>query len=309
MKPFFIPLACFAFVLSCPHVFAAPESSGEIIIKGDTGEAGRTVTGRAALLRPLYMGVEIIPVDAPTRALFKLPETGGLLVIGVSPGSPADGKFAQGDILLKLEDQLLVNREQLRSLLRAKKAGDSVTLETVRGGRKESVTVKLAIAPGVLTAGLTPLNLPGFREGRAEALKHQLNDRLKLNDRLRHMLENSGLDDPAIDKALNDATVILGDEEKHEGAEVGGITLNLGGTGFTKITTRSVIRPEGVMTLVERDGKTSVTVKDKSGKTLVDGELNDGLRAKLPDWAKAALDGDHAPAKQPTGLKAKTPAA
>jgi hypothetical protein len=268
---------------------------------------GAPVVASAPTAPPVYVGVEVIPVDAPTRALFKLPESGGMLVIGVAPGSPADGKFGQGDILLKLGDRSLVNREQLRKLLRLKKAGDTATFEISRGGRTETVAVKLAASPGALAAGFAPLNLPGFREGRVDALREQL------NERARRMLEKSGFDDALLNRVLNDATVALGEDAESEGDESdgSGFALNLGdsGSGLTTMSSHSSILPEGVVTIVERDGKKSVTVKDKSGKTLVDGELDDALRAKLPAWAKPAVNAQNAPAKPEANVRSKTPVA
>lgn len=236
--------------------------------------------------RPVYVGVELIPVDAPTRALFKLPAAGGLLVIGVAPESPADGKLGQGDILVKLGDQLLVNREQLRTLLRAKKSGDEATFEVARGGRTESVVVKLAAAPGFPeAAGITP-----FPGGGAEELLR------RLNERTRGMMRDSGLDRDFLSGALGNASVSVSGDDSDA-------------TGFHITTSRSVTRPEGQVTVVRRDGKKSVTVKDAGGKTLVEGELTDALRAKLPDWAKETVDGDKASAKPAKGVKPRTPVA
>lgn len=229
-----------------------------------------------AASRPLFVGVELIPVDAPTRALFKLPATGGMLVIGVAPGSPSEGRIGQGDILLKLDDQVLVNREQMRALVRGRKAGDEVALSVIRGGRAESVTVKLAPIPAGL---LSPALRGGFADDPA---RHEELLR-RLTERTRRMLGESGLAGELLDEAVGDVTITAGD----------------GDVGIHIVSTRTYTFPEGTVTVVRRDGKTTVSVKDKSGKVLVEGELTDELRAKLPDWAKAALERKPEPAAKP----------
>ncbi len=217
------------------------------------------------LRAPLFMGVELIPVDGPTRSLFKLPSTGGLLVIGVAPGSPADGKLGQGDILLKLDDQVLVNREQVRALVRSRKASDTVVLGVSRGGRPLTVEIRLAEVP----AGLRPRGEHGTDPARHEELLRGL------TDRTRRMLGQSGLGESLLDEAARDVSVTV---------EAGGAPE------FGIVTTRTYSRPEGRVTLVTRGGKTTVTVKGADGKVLADGELSDETRAKMPEWAKSLLE-------------------
>ncbi len=207
-----------------------------------------------------YIGVELMPVDAPTRALFKLPSVGGLLVCGVGQGSPADGRLAQGDILLRLEDQTIVNREQLRTLIRARAVGESVALTVVRGGRTESVKLTLAAAPAMRMIELNNERLPDmFREMR---------------EHTRRALRETGHPESLLD--ATDDIIVLSPDRKSVSAGVA--------------VARTAIKPEGSITVIKRDGKTLVTIKDKDGRTIADGELTDELRASLPEWAKGALE-------------------
>lgn len=206
-----------------------------------------------------YIGVELMPVDAPTRALFKLPAVGGMLVCGVSQGSPADGKLAQGDILLKLEDQTIVNREQLRAHVRSRAVGEAVALTIVRGGRTETLRLTLAAAP---VARMTELN--------SERLPDMLRE---MREHTRRALRDSGHPESILD--ATDDVIVLSEDHKSASA--------------VDAVARTVIKPEGSVTVIKRDGKTLVTIKDKDGKTLVDGELTDELRKTVPDWAKAAV--------------------
>ena len=59
-------------------------------------------------------------------------------------GSPAEAAgIERGDILHKLDDQLLVNDPQFRVLLRLHKPGDEIHLVAVRDGRSRPLAVRL----------------------------------------------------------------------------------------------------------------------------------------------------------------------
>ncbi|MCX7887797.1 MAG: PDZ domain-containing protein, partial [Verrucomicrobiae bacterium] len=94
-----------------------------------------------------YLGVTTAPVGETLAAHLKLPPGVGLLVEYVDPNSPAAKVLARNDVLHKLGDQLLVNHEQLRTLLRAYKPGDTVTLTVIRNGESREVKVQLAERP------------------------------------------------------------------------------------------------------------------------------------------------------------------
>lgn len=219
---------------------------------------------RASEVTPLYIGTEIMPVDAPTRELFKLPKTGGLFIIGIAPGSPAAGKLGQGDILLKLDGQVLVTREQLRRLIRARKAGDDAVFTVVRGGRTETVTVK----PAAMPAGLAMLPVPGQPGAmRADELLRELTERMHRD------MHGNGLDSIVIGNAEDDMNITLPDTP---GASV----------SFSKI--RRVKTAEGSVTVTEQSGKKTAVVKDSSGKAVYSGPYSE-TEAKIPAWAHRAL--------------------
>lgn len=263
----------------------------------------------------LYIGVELIPVDTSTRKLFKLPETGGLLITGISPGSPADGKLGQGDILLKIGDQIVMNREQIRSLLGAHKNGDEVTLAIVRGGRTESVVIKLAplpesaaiAGPGALRIGRAPdSEVLKQLTARTQAMARQAGvtqDRLNMATGATTNIPEHGT--IIVGNGVSGAgTFILSGPNTHSGAAtVSSGTFTIGKAQGTPVLVRSasasvdggtrtssVTFPEGTVTVLEGNGKKTVTVEDESGKTLNKGELNDATKAALPEWAKRALD-------------------
>ncbi|WP_395745771.1 S1C family serine protease [Prosthecobacter sp.] len=91
-----------------------------------------------------YIGVLTREVPTELRAQFSLADGFGLLVDEVMPDSPA---LAAGlkmyDVLVKFEDQQLVNMEQFMSLVRSKKKGDVVQLDVITGGKETKVPVTL----------------------------------------------------------------------------------------------------------------------------------------------------------------------
>jgi hypothetical protein len=91
-----------------------------------------------------YIGVLTREVPAELRAQFSLADGFGLLVEEVIPDSP--GKAAGlkvYDVLVKFEDQQLVNMEQFMALVRSKKKGDLAQLTVITGGKETKVPVTL----------------------------------------------------------------------------------------------------------------------------------------------------------------------
>ena len=92
-----------------------------------------------------YIGVMTREVPPELRSQFGLSEGFGLLVDGVMPDSPASAAgIKEHDILVRFEDQRLVNIEQLMALVRSRSKGDSVSLIVITGGKETPVTITLA---------------------------------------------------------------------------------------------------------------------------------------------------------------------
>jgi hypothetical protein len=94
--------------------------------------------------RVTYLGVQVVPAPAPIRAQLSLPEGAGLMVTGVAPGSPAAAaNLARFDVLVRINQQYLINPEQLDVLVRGAKPGQEVRLTVIRQARLARVMVKL----------------------------------------------------------------------------------------------------------------------------------------------------------------------
>ena len=110
-----------------------------------------------------FLGIETTPVDRTLGVQLSLPRETGLIVRRVADGSPAATVLQENDVLVKFEDQLLIEPRQLSVLIRAKKDGDEVVLTVYRGGKQITLKAKLAqremrVAEGIRSLGGGPEN-------------------------------------------------------------------------------------------------------------------------------------------------------
>ena len=95
-----------------------------------------------------YMGVHTSRLDRAVSHQLNLPKGLHLRVESVASGSPAENAGLKlHDILLKFDDQLLVNPEQLKTLVRLHNPGERVTLSLLRQSEPLSLSVELMEAP------------------------------------------------------------------------------------------------------------------------------------------------------------------
>ena len=91
-----------------------------------------------------FLGVVTSPVGEALGEQLGLPRGVGLVVEFVEPDSPAAvaGLFKH-DVLVRLEDQLLINQPQLAVLVRMRKPGERVTLTLKRNAAERRIPVRL----------------------------------------------------------------------------------------------------------------------------------------------------------------------
>lgn len=106
-------------------------------------QAGRKMLGK--LEKVTWLGVAAEPVSDEVRAQLPLQSGEGLTVRHLMPESPAaQAGLQEHDILMRFDDQILVSSEQLRSLVKMRKPGDTVKLAYLRKGEKKEATATLA---------------------------------------------------------------------------------------------------------------------------------------------------------------------
>jgi serine protease DegQ len=89
-----------------------------------------------------YLGILSQPVRLPDGQNLGLTQRGGLLVVGVEDGSPADrGGLIVGDILATLDGQPIEDTDDLLLLLAGDRVGRPVPVKLVRGGEFAEVEI------------------------------------------------------------------------------------------------------------------------------------------------------------------------
>ncbi|RKD95186.1 S1C family serine protease [Halopiger aswanensis] len=100
-----------------------------------------------------YMGVGVVPVGPEIAETVGLEEATGVLVAQVVPNSPADGVLESasagqpgtGDVIVAIDGQEVTTQAQLLSYLALETSpGDTVELEVVRDGERQTVELELA---------------------------------------------------------------------------------------------------------------------------------------------------------------------
>lgn len=91
-----------------------------------------------------FIGIAMEPVPPPLRAHFGIDEGFGVMVGMVLEDSPAaKAGIRQHDLILKVDDQRIVNMEQLKALISSGKKGDVVKLTVISKGSEKVVGVTL----------------------------------------------------------------------------------------------------------------------------------------------------------------------
>jgi S1-C subfamily serine protease len=89
-----------------------------------------------------YLGILSQPVRLPDGGRTGPTQKGGLLVVGVEDGSPADrGGLMVGDIVATLDGQPAEDTDDLLALLSGERVGRSVPVGVVRGGEPHELNV------------------------------------------------------------------------------------------------------------------------------------------------------------------------
>jgi serine protease Do len=93
-----------------------------------------------------FLGVETTTISETLTDQLNLPRRIGLVILHISPDSPASAATLKAhDILLKLDDQQLIDTYQLAVLIRNHREGEEVTLTYLRGGKEATTKAKLAL--------------------------------------------------------------------------------------------------------------------------------------------------------------------
>jgi serine protease Do len=222
-----------------------------------------------------FLGVETAPASPTLGAQLGLAEGTGLVVMNTVPGSPAFAALQRHDILLKVDDQILVETRQLAVLIHNKKDGDEVTLTFLRAGKEQTAKVKLA-KKEMPKQEMSKLEMPRMLMKPGQNMKV----RIQTSD-----AEEYGADLPPdvlmglAQPHREDADQVLGYLHEKPGYQI--VTT---GRGTGVYSSATVLNPgSSVMVMTGDDGslemsidggKKSVVAKDKAGKKIFSGPAN-----------------------------------
>ena len=224
-----------------------------------------------------YLGIYATKVNPNVSHQLKLTENLYLNVELVAKNSPAEKAGIQKfDLLLQMNDQILVNQEQLKYLVRSKMPTDEVILTLLRQGEKQKITVKLgetnlAEEDPLRNSGLSnrfprydPFGMDSFEKDSFLHNPQNLQDLIERHSRqpLSHFNQNRGRHKKIL--PLNQ----WDDEPLHPKANT---------ESFSRQTSQSQVMitdEEGTLEWTEKDGQKSLRATDPHGKVLFDGPID-----------------------------------
>ncbi len=213
-----------------------------------------------------FLGVVTSPVGEPLGEQLGLPRGAGLVVEFVEPDSPAAaaGLFKH-DVLVRLEDQLLINQPQLAVLVRMRKPGERVTLTLKRNAAERKIPVRLEETERLVAARPTFAAWPTV--GVPRLSRKNLAELLKSPEAPQQRLINMGGHGP--------------------------IMSIVTGPGGAAAATASMSMSDGEHTLevTNRDGENYLVAKDVEGHVIFDGPIQtQEQREAVPPDVRRKLD-------------------
>ena len=212
--------------------------------------------GPAELEKVAFLGVQTAPADPALAAQLGLPRNTGLVVTDVVADSPAASVLKVHDVLLKLDDQLLIDPHQFSVLVRNRGEGEEVTLTYLRAGKEAKTKVKLGqhevpkMVGFNLRAGAPAGGSMAWTSSHAPVAREEVDRVLGLID-----LGKGG-------------TPHIVRHNQLAGDRVISITVDTGDSNM------SFNDDKGLLELTIKDGKKELIAKDPKGTTIFSGPIN-----------------------------------
>jgi serine protease Do len=220
-----------------------------------------------------FLGVETERASLTLTEQLGLPDNTGLVVEQIVPETAAASELKRHDILLKLDDQLLIEPRQLAVLVRSHKVGDSVTVTFLRAGKQQSATLKLGRhrAPdiGQLNNDDGPDSMPNTFHVRGISREDM--------DRMLSLMNNPPLEPPPPGDARS----------RSPGAppNVNELSVDLANSNI--VYTDDL----GTLSLTIKDGRRTLDARDAHGSELFSGPIDTAeQRRALPPEVRGRLE-------------------
>jgi hypothetical protein len=235
-----------------------------------------------------YLGVHTSRLDQGLSHQLGLPPGAHLRIDRVAQGSPAENAGLKlYDILLKLDDQLLINPDQLKTLVQMRNPGERISLSVLRQSKPITVSVELLEIPEELRDrqnrdwmdDRNPFEFDGhFPQDRfRDFFRRHSFDFPNIRDfHRRPFFSDPGLD-PSVPLPSGSGTL---DDPLH-----GGGSADVQTYSYSSSTQQvTVSDAEGSLQWTEKDGLRFLRATDLEGRVLFEGAITtEEDRKKLPD--------------------------
>ena len=226
-----------------------------------------------------YLGVAAGPLDPVLARHMKMKPGTGLIVTTVDPQGPSRDLLQEDDILKELDGQMLVNFDQLTTLVRLHQPGEEASLVVLREGETKKITVKLGereLPPEMEQPQIMPWpllqNRPGWRGFNMPTPRY-------------HQLEQPAPDEdqdavrPPRHAAPKEKAKPKVQAEKPAPEAKGEASVSM---SFSTVVSQTM--DDHVVTYTDNNGQKSLKVADNAGKVLFDGPVNtdDQVKALTP---------------------------
>ncbi|MEM8872699.1 MAG: PDZ domain-containing protein [Planctomycetota bacterium] len=180
LKKLVLPVCAFGFVplalADGPAEIIVEDELDTVILEEGEGQIRVVVNGERDLGGEsrivAFVGIGTEQVSPALASQLGLDEGLGLLVELVVEDSPAaEAGLEANDVLVKFNDQLLVNTEQLTALIRMNEPGDTVELTLIR--RAEERTIEVELGEQEIRPSMIFRVLPGEARWAPEILEQQ----------------------------------------------------------------------------------------------------------------------------------------
>ncbi|MEM6910245.1 MAG: PDZ domain-containing protein [Verrucomicrobiota bacterium] len=250
-----------------------------------SGQAGQATEDSA---RQAWLGIATNKLPEILYQHLDIPTGSGLAVDYVAPGSPAErGGLQKDDILVRLDEQLLINPEQLSVLVRQRAVGSTATLEVLRKKEPLSLQVEFGSLPPAM-AEKRPL--PSSPSGGASSIDQLLEEFLGEDllgdalDRLRQEGGVRGVDPLLMDQFQSLLENRLGEVLPPSGPGVHRRVMNFDGEELL------LQDQEGSIKVFSKEGKKWLEARDGDNEVVFSGPYEtEEEKAKVPEALRDRL--------------------
>ncbi|MEC8044314.1 MAG: PDZ domain-containing protein [Verrucomicrobiota bacterium] len=240
--------------------------------------------------RVSFLGVHASSIPQSLSHQLDLPEGLYLSVSYLSPGSPAENAGIElHDLLLKFDDQILVNQEQLKALVRLHEPGDEISLILIRKGEEKTIKVNL----GETEILERTHSKDKFNRFSPSPFSH--------DQRIKEIMDNLERDfqfdfrmDPFVmpEKNIFRKKKFNGTPNDDSFDPIHKPNTDINSFSFSSKQTHKVISDDdGTIVFTEKDGETFVRATDPNGKLIFEGPVNTKKeRNSLPEGIREKLE-------------------